>query len=276
MDGARLDLHVQRHHRPVGGDHPGVDVVDVGDAGHGRHHLGTEGGDVQPVGRALQQDVRRHPHQAPGAVQDEAGDGNGKQRVDGHPARQGDDHCGGNGGDGAQHVAEHMERCPADVDVAAVAAVEDGERGDVDQEASDGHRQHQPAEHLDRREQPADRLDSDPDHDRDQRHAVDEGGEHLEAMIAVGAAVVVAAPADPEGGVGQGERSRVGGHVPGVGEERQRAGDEAASDLHDHERAGQRHRPEDAPLIAGSFMRADGSAHDQPFSLSRHRSRRRG
>ena len=52
---------------------------------------------------------------------------------------------------------------------------------------------------------------------------------------------------DAEGGPGHAERREVGQHVPGVGDQRQRAGDEAAHDLGHHEPARQQRRDPDGP-----------------------------
>ena len=82
-------------------------------------------------------------------------------------------------------------------------------------------------------------LDDDPGGDGEEREAVDEGGHHREAVEAVGAARVGRAAGDAEGEPGHGEGGEVGQHVAGVGEERERAGDEAAGDLDDHEAAGE-------------------------------------
>ena len=82
-------------------------------------------------------------------------------------------------------------------------------------------------------------LDDDPGGDREEREAVDEGGEHREAVEAVGAPRVGRAAGDAEGEPGHRERGEVGQHVAGVGDQRERAGEEAAGDLDEHEAAGQ-------------------------------------
>ena len=50
---------------------------------------------------------------------------------------------------------------------------------------------------------------------------------------------------------GERQRGEVGEHVAGVGEKRQRAGDDAAGDLGEHEGAGEQRSEPHAPLIVG-------------------------
>ena len=49
---------------------------------------------------------------------------------------------------------------------------------------------------------------------------------------------------------GEAECRGIGEHVPGIGEQRQRAGEQAPGNLGCHEADGQQQRPENAPLIA--------------------------
>ena len=90
----------------------------------------------------------------------------------------------------AEQIAQHVQRGAMDVEVLAVAAAQDLEADEVDHEADQRDPEHQTAKDLDRREQAAHRLDRDPADDREQGQAVDERGQHLEAMIAVRAAPV--------------------------------------------------------------------------------------
>ena len=48
---------------------------------------------------------------------------------------------------------------------------------------------------------------------------------------------------------GEPERDRIGQHVAGIGEQRQRAGEQAADRLGDHEAAGQAGGDQDARLV---------------------------
>jgi hypothetical protein len=135
-----------------------------------------------------------------------------------------------------------VQRSTADVEILAVAAVQNCIRRDVDEETETRDHEHQPALDRDRRQQAADRLDRNPAHDRDQRDAIDERRQHLEAVVAVGAARVVLPPADPERGPGERQRGGVGQHVAGVREQRQRARGDPPHDLGDHEDRSQNQR----------------------------------
>ena len=81
------------------------------------------------------------------------------------------------------------------------------------------------------------RLDGDPGDDQQQRDRVDVGGEHRKPVIAVGPLRVDGALRHQHGDAREPERGRIGQHVTGIGEQRQRAGDHAADDLHHHEPA---------------------------------------
>jgi hypothetical protein len=83
----------------------------------------------------------------------------------------------------------------------------------------------------------------------DQRHAVDERDHHLEAVEAVGALPVGRPPGEPEREPGERQRGEVGEHVPGVGEQGQRARQQAAEQLGQHEAADQDRGPENPPLV---------------------------
>ena len=133
-------------------------------------------------------------------------------------------------------------------------AVQHAEGRDVDGEAERGDDQHGRAGDLDGVEQAPDRLDGDPGGDREEREPVDEGGEHGEAVEAVGAPPVGRAPRDARREPGQRQRGEVRQHVPGVGEQRQRARDDAADRLGDHEAAGQQRDDAEPPLLAGTRM----------------------
>ena len=94
----------------------------------------------------------------------------------------------------------------------------------------------------------------DPCRDREQRDAVDERDEHGEAVEAVGAAPVGRLPREPEADPGEREAREVGQHVAGIGEQRQRAGENAADDLGDHEAARQQRGEPDAALVGRVAM----------------------
>ena len=126
-------------------------------------------------------------------------------------------------------------------------------RGDqVDGQAADRDRQHQPRLDLGRVAEAHPGLDEDPDRDRDQGDAVEERREDLGAAVAEGAARAPGAAGEPGGEQGDAEREAVGEHVRGVGEQRQAARDQAADDLGDEEERGQREDELQRALGAGA------------------------
>jgi hypothetical protein len=112
------------------------------------------------------------------------------------------------GGRGAQQVAQHVDRGTFQVEVARVAALQDPQGDEVNQQAEHGDRQHRPGDHLDRREEAAHGLDQDP---------ADHGDQGCTAPI-------VGAPGDPEGHPGKRQGGGVGQHMTGVGDQGQGAG----------------------------------------------------
>ena len=130
-----------------------------------------------------------------------------------------------------------------------VARAQHEEGEDVDGQARGRDPQHRRAEHCDGRVQPLHGLRDDPCRDRDQRDAVDERHEHGEPVEAVGAAPVGRLPREPEADPSEREAREVRQHVAGVGEQGQRAGEDAPDDLGDHESARQQRGEPDAALV---------------------------
>ncbi len=149
----------------------------------------------------------------------------------------------------AEQVAHHVDQRATHVEVVAVAAVEQQEHADIDQEAEDGDAQHGAAHHRLRRHQAARCLDDDAAGDNEKHQAVAEGDQHLQSFEAVGALVVRGPARKAEGEPGEEQAGEIGQHVAGVGEQRQRAGDQAAGRLYHHETAGDERRPEQAAFV---------------------------
>ena len=112
--------------------------------------------------------------------------------------------------------------------------------------------------------QPAPRLDEDPDRERHQRGPVGERGEDLGPGEAEAPPERGRPPCQPRRPEGKAQRAGVGGHVHRIGEERQRAGDQPAGDLHAGEREHEHERSrERRPLGLSAVRRAsdrDGCA----------------
>ena len=258
--GAGGEVGLERRHRPFLGDRPGVHVVDPRDPRHGIAHRLAGRRRVEALRRRLEQDMRavgRHP---PGRPQDQERDQHRQDRVHRRPpGRQ--DHAGRHDrADRAQKVAHDVQRRGPDVQVVAVGAVQDPEAGDVHQQPEDGDHQHRAAQHLGRVHQPQDRLDRDPDRQHHQRDAVDEGDQHRDAVEAVGPGLVRRATGEAEAHGGERQRGEVGRHVARVRQQRERARDQAARDLGQHEAPGQGGGDGDRALVPGVGVGAVGVA----------------
>ena len=247
--GGFADAGVQRHHRPFLGDRPGMDVVNVLDIGDRRLQVVLNIGHRHAGRRGFQQDVGGIAHDMPAAPQDDDGDQHRDERVGGRPAGGHDDRRRDDGADGAEQVAHHMNQGAAHVEVLAVAAVEEHEHADIDGEADGRDHQHGAAHHRLRRHQAPRRLDDDAAGDDEQHQPVAEGDQDLQPLEAIGAPAVGRPAREAEGKPGEREPGKVGEHVAGIGQQRQRAGNEAAGRFDDHERAGDERRPEQAALI---------------------------
>jgi hypothetical protein len=74
-----------------------------------------------------------------------------------------------------------MEHGAPDVEIVAIAGVEDQERDHIHGETDRRNGEHEAPEHIDGPEEPRDGLDHDPGSDPDQHGTVDEGRENLRA-----------------------------------------------------------------------------------------------
>ncbi len=83
-----------------------------------------------------------------------------------------------------------MQRRAADGGV-VLGGVQPAEGDEVDDHAHRGDRQGGQGQHPFRRAQPAVGFYENPDHERHQREPVDEGSEHLKAVVPVGELVIV-------------------------------------------------------------------------------------
>ncbi len=83
---------------------------------------------------------------------------------------------------------------------------------------------------------------------------LDEGDQHLQPVEAVGAAAVGRRVGETEGEPRHAKREDVDEHVRGVGEQRQRAGNDAADHLGDHEGQGEQRRQPDPAAVHAVAM----------------------
>src|SRR5690606_22666613 len=80
------------------------------------------------------------------------------------------------------------------------------------------------------------------------------------AHVAEGALAVGQAAAEAEGGIGQGQRHGIREHMPGIGQQRQGAGQDAAGHLHHHEGKDQKEGKEHLALVAAGYRWRMGMA----------------
>ena len=115
-------------------------------------------------------------------------------------------------------------------------------RRQVHDQTTEGDGKHRAAGHRLRRKEPAHRFDRDENHQGEQRQRIDERGQNLRARVAVGGPARRRTTRNPLREQREPERRRVGKHVPGVGEQRQRTGEPAPCGLDQRKSAGENER----------------------------------
>ena len=129
-----------------------------------------------------------------------------------------------------------------DVEAPAVRARKHPRGREIDDYADERHGEHEAALHVGRVDQAAHRLEQDQQGEHEQRHAVGLGGEDLDALEAVGHHALRRARGQADGHQRERDRGRIGEHVAGVREQRERAGHQSGDDLDEHEAEDQRER----------------------------------
>ncbi len=181
--------------------------------------------------------------QDPGARQDPETDQHRHQRVDPGPAGETDHDRGDDHPQRAEHVAPDLQVGALDVQAVALGRRQQAHAGQVHQQAEHGDHQHAHGLDLRRLVEPLVGRVEDIEGHAEQEEGVERRGEDLEAVVAVGQAIVGRAPGDVDRGQGDGQGHGVGEHVRGIGDQRQAAGEDAADDLGDEEASGQQQRP---------------------------------
>ena len=208
------------------------------------------------AGAASKQDVTGLARQRPGTAQDQDPDQHGQQRIDRRPAGPEDHQRSDNGGDGAEKVAKRVQHRPFHIEVLALRAVQDGDCRQIYEQADDGNCEHRSCQNLHRLTQAVQRFIADRQRDEEESQTVAVGRQHLETMETVGAPPVGGTVRYAERQPSQGQRRRIGEHMAGIGQQRQRARQEAARRFHQHEPARQQRRPADPALIARVGVRS--------------------
>ena len=142
-------------------------------------------------------------------------------------------------------------------------------RNNIDNEAGGRDGQHGLRLDVAWTDEPFDRLVENPADDDEQAQSVDEGGEYLESLIAIGQPAIRWSFAHVECHRSKRERHGVGQHVTGIRQQREGPGQQATDHLNDHERTGKNQCDHHAPEItcAGRTRRCGRRAvrHRQSF-----------
>ncbi|KAG1258727.1 hypothetical protein G6F65_015484 [Rhizopus arrhizus] len=239
--GAVAHHDVRGQCRRAGSQRPHVQVMHVQHgrvAGQAIAHLGH----VHALGHAFQQHVDRLAHQHVGARQYPQADQHGQDRVDRLPAGPLDQQRAGDHRHRAQHVRPHFQVGALHVEALAAAGLQQAHRDQVDDEARGGDHQHAGGSDLLRLAETSHRLPQDVGGDHEQHRAVDHRAQRFQACIAVGAPCIRRAPAQSHRHQRDHQRQCVGGHVRGIGQQRQAVGPERAHHFDDEEGGGDRGR----------------------------------
>ena len=125
----------------------------------------------------------------------------------------------------------HVERLP-------LSPVEDDRGDEIGDQTDDRDDEHHAGLDLDPLPHATERRDRDPHRDDADRAGIDGRSQDLGATEAVGGAAGGGAGTDEHRQCGDDEAAGIGEHVPGVRQQRQRSGDDAADDLGDEDHRG--------------------------------------
>ncbi len=244
--------HVRRERREAARDLPHVQVVDLHDVRQ-RDQRAADLLGVELRGCGLEEDPPGRPHQPPARADHQRRDRKRGDRVGALEAEDQDHARRQRRAEEPVEVGQDVLEAALDVEVRAVCARQLPGRHDVQDGAGNGHRQDQPGPHVRRLDEPVDRLEDDEAGDHQQRDAVGLRGEDLQASEAERERALGRARGELERQQREAERARVGEHVAGVGEQRERVGDDARGDLAGHHEQDQRQR---APQPLGVVRRS--------------------
>ena len=221
---------------------------------HVRHveDVGADVGQVDALGGGLHQHVDGLAQQLPGPRQDQRPDQQRGDRVRAVPPGQRDDGGGDQHGDRAERVVDHFQPRGPGIEVAARDPGQQHDRDRVAGQPDHAEDDHRAGGHRRRLDQPPDRLDQDEPADRQQHRGLRRGGQHLGAPVPPGPVLGGRAAGQHRGHQGQRQPGDVGEHVPGVGQQGQRAGDERADHLDARIVAGDAQHDRQRPAVPGA------------------------
>ena len=237
---ARVAVVVGRHQHVRGerdearGHLPDVQVVDLDDAGSAGHRAADDLRVRAARGR-LEQHAAGVAHEAPAAPQHQRRDAQRGDPVGGVEAPGEHGETGERGGDRRGHVGEVVQERAAHVQALAARARQRPGGDAVDGRAGQADDQHDRAVDLGRVGDPLHGRDRDQARQHEQADAVDLGAQDLGPPEAERVGAARRALRQAHGHERERDRAGVGEHVTGVGEQRQRAGDQSGDHLDDHE-----------------------------------------
>ena len=205
---------------------------------------------VDPGRRGLEEDAARLADQRPARAHHQRSHEQAGDRVEAVPPREEDEAARERRAGERREVGRDVQERSLHVEARAVGAREHERRGEVDRDADERDDEHDAAVH-DRRvcEAPRGGVD-DPDSQEQERDPVRLCREDLGPAEAERPRPARRTRREARRNERRGERGRVGEHVPGVREQRERAGDDARGDLDGHEGDDQRERDrERAPVL---------------------------
>ena len=220
-----------------------MQVVNITDGIVGFAQGGFHRGGIQPLGYALQQNVRRAAQQPPGTAKQQHRHDQRQRGIGPQPAEPAYGQRRTHRRQRAEQIAQHVQACAGHVHVIVRVAVQRAQDHRVDQQAGDRHAQHQPRKDRRRMPQANNGLVDDPAHQRELAQRVDEAHQDFDPAVTVTASCIGGAHCHPRTDEGQQQCQRIHRHVAGVGQQRQRAGPPAADDFHQRHRHGQAQRP---------------------------------
>ena len=204
---------------------------------------------VDALRRDVEEDAAALAEQMPRRPEDEPGDEQARNRVEAVLPGEQDQEPGDRGPGERGEVCRQMEERAAHVQALAAAARQHHRRDEVHRHARKRDAEHEAATHVLRIDQPADGLVDDPAADERERGAVHLRRQHAHAAEAKGPPAGCRPAGHRRRAEGHRERGRVGEHVTGVGEERERAGENPEDDLGGEQADDQAERDQQRPAI---------------------------
>ncbi len=259
--------------REAAGDQPDVHVVDGGDAGLAGYRGDDVAGFVAFRG-CLQQDPAGLAQQAPGGVQHQPDHDQGGDRVGALEAGEDDHDPGGQRPGERVQVGDDVREGALDVDRVAAGPGHHPAGRQVHGHAHGGHGHHDAARDRDGMDQAADGLEGDQRADDQQGDAVGLSRQNLGALDPERPRPGRGPPGEADRNQARAQRARVGQHVTGIGQQRQRMTDEGHDDLEHQEAGDQAQRDRDIPA-AGTGGHATAMRARPPGMIMRARPRLR-